>query len=649
MEREPDYGQYWQPEGQPAEGYYGQQQPGYGQVDYSQSGYASDPYQQDPYQQDPNQDPTRDPQDPTPSQDQYGQQNYQQPYGFTGYEYAEHRPYAPTGPGDSGADESVESTAQWSTTDLITDPTPAPGLSGPGPEGRPEPPAPAEQSASGSSALGAGAAGGRASRRAAARGRTGPQPSGDTRAPAESPLARLVAAATGRTPGTDRKTYLRRVGIGAAALVVLAGAGYTVAGGGSGSGSTSADSTGTAPAVSLTSGHTKIWAAPADAGSANDNDGLVGSWILPTAVVRGDGTGVTAYSTSNGSKLWTLIPPSPGAVPCGMSPTISTSGIGAVLFQAKAGTGQACTQLVAVDSATGTQKWTAKISGSGGASVMVDDTTAAAVGGSGAVGYNLATGKQSWTYTGPGKYCTLGGSGTAGTLLLQSTCADTSPKQQAIALNTDTGKLNWWRGLPATAASYTVLSADPAVVSVHMTDSSQDTLLSFTATGGPQATIPVAQVGGTLDSVHGSFDPVPALFFQGDTMVAELSPTDAAGATGGSTPGASASGAVTAFSLATGKQLWQTAPLEKGHSALVGLDSSGVVIATEEQIGQPARLSHFDLTTGKEAAGGSFPQGTGSLLTSGRVFYQGSLVVALPEFTSTYSTAATAFTVAAGQ
>jgi len=649
MEREPDYGQYWQPEGQPAEGYYGQQQPAYGQVDYSQTGYSSEQYQPDP-----NQDPSQDPQDPNPPQDPYGQQNQQQPYAFTGYEYAEHRPYAPGQYGDSGAGagygsgEAVESTAQWSTMDLIADPAPAAGL--PGSESR----LPSAEPTSGSSALGAGTndgGGGRASRRAAARGRTS-APAGDTSTPAGSPLARLVAVATGRAPGTDRKTYLRRVGFGAAALVVLAAAGYAVAGSGSGSSNTSADSAGTAPAASITAGHTKIWAAPADAGSANDNDGLVGSWILPTAVVRGDGTGVTAYSTSNGSKLWTLTPPSAGAVPCGMSPTISSSGMGVVLFQAKPGTGQACTQLVAIDSSTGTQKWTAKISGSGsayGASVMVDDTTAVAVGSSGAIGYNLGTGKQSWTYTGPGKYCALAGSGTAGTVLLQSTCADSSPKQQAIALNTDTGKLNWWRGLPSNAASYTVLSATPAVVSVHMADSSQDTLLSFSATGDPQATIPVAQVGGTLDSVHGSFDPVPALFFQGDTLFAELSPTNAASATGGASPNTSASGAVTAFNLATGKQLWQTAPLEKGQSALVGLDGSAVVIATEEQIGQPARLSHFDPTTGKESPGGSFPQGTGSLLTSGRVFYQGNLVVALPEFTSTYNTAATAFSVASGQ
>ena len=67
------------------------------------------------------------------------------------------------------------------------------------------------------------------------------------------------------------------------------------------------------------------------------------------------------------------------------------------------------------------------------------------------------------------------------------------------------------------------------------------------------------------------------------------------------------------------------------------------MVATEERIGQPARLSHFDLGSGKETAGGSFPQATGSLLTSGRVLYQGAQVFVLPQFTSTYSTAATAY------
>jgi len=308
-----------------------------------------------------------------------------------------------------------------------------------------------------------------------------------------------------------------------------------------------------------------------------------------------------------------------------------------VLFQAKPGAGQACSLLVAVNTATGATSWKATLPGSPTAqsSVMVGDTQVVAVDGSAATGYNPATGKQSWSYAGPGKYCVLAGNGTAGTLLLQSTCADTNPKQQVVSLNAETGKLGWWRGLPQTAASFTVLSATPAVVGVHMTNPAQDTLMTFSAQGDNQATMKVSQVGGLLDSLHGSFDPDPALFFQADTMLAELTPT--------TTPGAASSGMIAAFDLVSGKQLWQSAPAEKGQSALVGIDGSGGVVATEERIGQPARLSHFDLGTGKEAQGGAFPQGTLSLLTSGRVLFQGSEVAVLPQFTSTYGTAATLY------
>ena len=424
--------------------------------------------------------------------------------------------------------------------------------------------------------------------------------------------------------------------MGAVALIVVVAAAVVVAGQGSDSKKPAAGSTATA---NLAGGHTKAWAAAADAGAAQGNDGLLGSWLLAKVLVRGDGTGVTAYDSSSGSKLWTVAPPSAGAVPCAMSATVDSAGIGAVLFQAKAGTGQACTQLVAVDTATGKQKWKAtiaKATSSYGASVMVNDTRAVAVGDSAVVGYDIATGKQSWTYAGPGKYCGgISGSGTGSTLLVQSTCADSNPKQQAISLNADTGKLAWWRGLPASASSYTVLSATPAVVAVHMSNAAKDSIMSFSAKGDTQATIYVSQTAGTLDSIHGSFDPDPALFFTSTTMVAELAPPKA---------GAGAAGALTAFTLADGKQLWQSTPQEKGNVALVGIDGNDAVVATEERIGQSARLSHFDLATGKETPGGGFPQNTGSLLTSGRLLYQGNLVVALPEFTSTYSTAATAFT-----
>ncbi|MEZ0070306.1 hypothetical protein ABIA32_006358 [Streptacidiphilus sp. MAP12-20] len=465
--------------------------------------------------------------------------------------------------------------------------------------------------------------------------------------------SRVTDAALGRGPGVDRKSYVTRLAIGGGALVVLAGAAFFVAGNGS-SGSSDQSGGGAAKPNQADIGvnHTKAWSAPAavgastgsgggSAGSSASNDGLIGSWLLADSVVRGDGVGVTAYAAADGHKLWSVAPPASGAVPCAMSPGVNSTGLGAVLFQAKAGSGQACDTLVAVDTATGKAKWNATLpSSSGGtsfgASAMVNDTRVIAVGDAAAVGYDL-NGKQAWSYAGPGKYCALAGNGDGTALLLQSTCADTTPKQQAISLDPSSGKLRWYRGLPQNASSYTVLSASPAVVSVHMNDATQDTLMSFTEKGDKQATIPVAQTGGSLDSTHGSFDPDPELFFSGTTLVAAVEPpAQSAAAAAGPT-------VIAAYSLVDGKELWRTTAQEKGVAVPVGIDGSAVIVATDERVGQPARLSHFDLTSGTETVGGTFPQGTGSLLGSGRVLFRTSLVVALPEYTGSYNTSVTAW------
>ena len=648
MASEPDYGQYWGPDGQSAQEQEGQQptheqQPGYVGTGYEQPGYAQSEYPQSEYPQNPQheyggagypQQPGYQPEQGYSQQPEYQQSEYQQPYGgYEGYQgYAEYQgqqqyapeqgqgyqgeqSYAPAagyapeqgypaaGQYYAGADQqgtrqqeeeqSAESTATWSAAGMYPpDGEPAAAQEA-APGGEPE------ADPGGSTAVG----GGRSARRSARGGQGNGQGNGQGGDGAAgegeaggSVISRLLAAATGRAGG-DRKTFIVRAALGAAALVVLGVAGYAVAGGGSGAAKPKASAG--APSVDLAATHTKSWAAPADAGSVKGNDGLVGSWLLSDAVVRGDGMGVTAYGNTGGSALWTVAPPATGAVPCAMSSTVDASGVGVVLFQAKPGTGQPCTLLVAVDTSTGKAKWTATVPGgsTGQTSVMVSDTRVVAVAGGAATGYDVATGKQSWSYSGPGKYCVLTGNGTAGALLVQSTCADSNPKQQLISLDPGTGKLGWWRGLPQNAASYTVLSATPAVIGVHMTDPTKDTLMSFSAQGDNQATIPVSQVGGLLDSLHGTFDPNPALFFQGSTMIAELSATTV-GATGGS-----------------------AAPVAPG---------SGVVTA-------------FDLATGKETPGGAFPQATGSLLTSGRVLYQGSLVAVLPQFTSTYGTAVTLY------
>ncbi|WP_037571556.1 outer membrane protein assembly factor BamB family protein [Phaeacidiphilus oryzae] len=426
--------------------------------------------------------------------------------------------------------------------------------------------------------------------------------------------------------------------IGGGALAVLVVAGVLVAGNGPGGTGTPGAAGGSASA-DLAVAHTKAWSAPADASAGSNQDGLLGGWITGNAVVRGDGTAVTAYSASDGHKLWTVAAPSANAVPCGMSPEVNSAGLGAVLYQPKPGTGQPCTSVVAVDTATGRTKWTKSLSsGSSGydAAVSVTDNRVIAVGDDQAVGYDSGSGAQKWTYAGPGKFCTLAGDGGSSTVLVQATCADTSSKQQLVQLDATSGKMNWWRGLPGDAASFTVLSAQPIAVGVNYTDTTKNKVMSFSQTGSSQPDIPLAQSGGTLAAAHGAFDPTPGVWFQGTTMVAALTP-----AAGSGSP--SAATTVAAYDLSTGKREWLTKLTEQGQSAPVGIDGQSVVMATEERTGQQARLSKLALGDGKETQGGGFPNGTGSLLTSGRVVMDNDLIATLPAFTTTYATAVTAY------
>ncbi|MFJ6215899.1 PQQ-binding-like beta-propeller repeat protein [Streptomyces sp. NPDC092296] len=598
---EPPYGQeQYQPEQytqQPYDqgqygGQYGQQQ--YGQDQYGQ---AAQPYYGDYGTQ--GYDPAA-----------YGGQGYDpaagygqeaaSPYGTRTASYAGdvqgYQEYAPTQPYDAYQQQPAADTAatqQWQAPDFGAPAPPA------------EPPAAAPQPAPAAS---------------------------PAAAPPAGFAARARAALTGGGHGPDRHTLLVRAAVGGGALVVLAGLGAYATGGGGAGTDTQQSTTAPVPAQFAVD-HTKAWsAAPAAAGA---DDALVGSWLLAGGVVRADGTGVHAYATATGKELWTLQPPQSGAVPCGMSPTVGGSGIGAVLFAPKAA-GKSCTLLSAVDTATGKQKWTKTLStakGAYSARVMVNDSRVVAVGDSRAVGYDAASGKQQWENKGRGKFCTLSGTGSGSTVLLHSSCADSSPKEQAVALDAAGGRLKWWRGL-GTPKTVSVLSAEPAVLLTTGATEADDTIRSWNDKGDPGPVIPVAQDGGRLDVGHGALDPAPSVFFSSTALATAVVRG------GGST---AANGSVIAIDLTTGKPLWKVTAREKGKVQPVGIDGDALVVATEERTDQPAHLSRFALADGVESAGGGFPKDTGSVLTSGRVLTSDALVVAVPSFTSAYGTAATAF------
>ncbi|GAA1134953.1 hypothetical protein F4556_001732 [Kitasatospora gansuensis] len=438
----------------------------------------------------------------------------------------------------------------------------------------------------------------------------------------------LAASVISGEHAPSGRALLIRAGAGVAALGVLITAGVMVTSdrsdGGTAGGPAEIPKT-------FTVAHARAWAAqPAAAPAAGADDTLTGSWLLGDAVVRADSTGVHAYALADGKPTWTLAPPAEGAVPCGLSPTVSPAGLGAALFRVSADPKSACTLVSAVDTKTGKAAWTKPLSDAKdtyGAHVAVLDDKVVAVGDDKAVAWAAADGKDLWTYAGQGKFCTLSGGASGKTVVLHSTCADSVPADQAVALNAEDGKVHWWRGLNNQPKTVTVLSAEPAVVLTTGEQPTDDRIFAWGATGDPAAEIPVTAEGGRLGVTRGSFDATPTVFFQDQTLLTTLTTAD-----GGHS-------SAVAYDLTTGKPRWKTQVAEKGKTVPVGVETGALLLAGDERLDQPAHLTRYAVTDGRATAGGGYPQGTGSLLTAGRVLTGGGKVVVLPEHSANFGVA----------
>ncbi|MDH6129467.1 PQQ-binding-like beta-propeller repeat protein [Kitasatospora sp. GP82] len=443
-----------------------------------------------------------------------------------------------------------------------------------------------------------------------------------------------VAAVVSAEHGPDKRTLAIRAGAGAAAVAVLITA-AVLATGGSGGGSSAGGGATEDPAAAkaFAVAHAKAWTAqPASAGATAADDTLVGSWLLSDAVVRADSTGLHAYALADGKPTWTATPPAQGAAACDLSPTVNSDGIGAALFRPQADPKSPCTLLAAIDTKTGKTVWTKTLSDKDtyAAQVALTGDKVIAVGDDKAAAWTAADGKDVWQYTGQGKFCTLSGSASGGTVLLNSGCVDSNPNSQAVALNAADGKVKWWRGLNNNPKAVTVLSAEPAVIATTGDKPTDDRVFAWGANGDPTAEIPVSGDAGRLDVARGTFSATPSVFFQDHTLVTTLTPTAPGPVT------------VTAYDLNSGKSLWKTPASEKGTARAVGIDNGALMLAVDERLDQPAHLSRLALTGGQESTGGAYPQGTGSLLTSGRVLIGGDKVVTVPEHSANFGTA-TAF------
>ncbi|MFI2609797.1 PQQ-binding-like beta-propeller repeat protein [Kitasatospora sp. NPDC018619] len=566
---------------------------GYGQGGHGLTGYVEGAYVQSPYG----------------GQEQY--QPYPQDQPYVPYaapsQPAEEPLYVP-----AGAEYSADGYVHLDEVEPASAPVPEPSAETPPTQGS-EP-----QTGPGGRSRAAG-------RRAAGGGK------GSSEALGSSLSARARKAADVVLTGEhvpSRKALLMRTGAGVAALGVLVAAGLMVGGEGGGS---AAASSGGEPGFAVA--HTRAWAAqPAAAAAAGGDDTLIGSWLLADAVVRADGTGVHAYDRAGGKPAWSVEPPAAGAVPCGLSAGVNQAGLGAALFRPQADPKSPCTLVVAVDTKTGRTAWTKSLSDAKSAyaaRVGVTEDKVVAVGDDRALAWESADGKDVWQYTGQGRFCTLSGGVSGKTVFVASTCADSTPADQAVALNTADGKVGWWRGLNNRPKTVTVLSAEPSVVLTTGQKPEDDRVLAWGTGGDPAAEIPVVADGGRLDVGHGTFSATPGAYFEGRTMVTTLTPQNGGGPV-----------EAVGYDLDTGKQRWKAPTAAKGAVRAVGIDGGSLVLAADERRDQPARLSRFPLAGGREATGGDFPVGTGSLLVSGRVLIGGGQVVVVPEHATNYGTAA---------
>ncbi|WP_030242215.1 PQQ-binding-like beta-propeller repeat protein [Streptomyces sp. NRRL S-350] len=617
---------------------------GYGQTGYVEGGYVEGGYVQAPYGGQEQYQPYQ-PYQPYPQHPQYPEAPDPAQQQYVPYAYA--TPQQPAGDGlyvPAGAEYSADGYVH--IEEAASEPAP------PGPEKAPEEDSPKSSERAPAPATGRAAARSRSAARRGGAGASDPgsdaasgpgsgQESGQESGPGTGPgsgsasgsslTAKARKAAEAVLTGEhvpSRKALLVRAGAGVAALGVLVAAGLTVGAEGGGS---AAASSGGEPGFAVA--HARAWSAQtAAAGQPAGDDTLVGSWLLADAVVRADGSGVHAYDRSGGKPTWSVEPPAAGAVPCGLSAGVNQAGLGAVLFRSQADPKAACTLVAAVDTKSGKTAWTKTVSDAKGAysaRIGVTEDKVIAIGDDRAVAWESADGKDVWQYTGQGRFCTLSGGVSGRTVLVASSCADSTPADQAVALNTADGKVSWWRGLNNQPKTVTVLSAEPAAVLTTGDKPENDRVFAWGAAGDPAVEIPVVTDGGRLDVSRGTFAATPEVFFEGRTMATTLTPANGGGPV-----------AAVGYDLDTGKQRWKVPTAAKGTVRAVGIDGGSLVLAADERRDQPARLSRFPLAGGREATGGNFPPGTGSLLVSGRVLIGGGQVVVVPEHSAHYGTAA---------
>ncbi|MEW2155082.1 PQQ-binding-like beta-propeller repeat protein [Streptomyces sp. NPDC007189] len=344
---------------------------------------------------------------------------------------------------------------------------------------------------------------------------------------------------------------------------------------------------------------TQVWQIPAPAA----DDALVGSWLTDKLLVRaGTRGGLRAYDLTDGKETWRAAASGTaaerGAVPCGMSPTLSAQGIGTVAFGKD---GSTCTWLAGVEASTGKILWSMPLTGkkhpaAAIAATYVQGNVATIVSENYLGGVDVRTGSRVWGYKARGHYCNAYDWGADGIVLVDDFCLDQKSRFTLTAYDGRTGKVLWRKSESAHSDVTHILSGSPLVAAVHTAHQDAVRVFGTTGTGRKLA------VGDDELTTGNNTDADHSARLHGTVLV---TPASASGST-----------MIDGFDTTTGAKLWthRSAALAVTTS---GADGKVYAVTTS---GTP-QLVTIDRRTGDTTPVAGLPTGTGKWsLTSGTVY-----------------------------
>ncbi|MEU3521727.1 PQQ-binding-like beta-propeller repeat protein [Streptomyces sp. NPDC006654] len=328
---------------------------------------------------------------------------------------------------------------------------------------------------------------------------------------------------------------------------------------------------------------TPVWTAPADhpAGAR-----AVGDWLDGGLVVRARSDQVVAYRVATGAVAWRWSPPGTDVV-CAMSRETG-SGTGLVGYAHQE---DPCLTAAAVNLATGTTRWTARLADPQDDTVdLAEGPGRMAVAGDVAVLHDargwyasgLSDGHTRWRApSGPGCMPLIAGGG-PGVVVTVDRCPHGAPR--LTVMTAATGHIRWQAGLPVAGDldHLAILSTAPVTVwtDEHATRGLH-AVLSYGDDGRLRARIPLSQsdmdLRIPLTDLPDIFPVRPAYgaVTVGDTLVTSSEkPGDIHYSRDAHGPVRTAKGRLVAFSLTTGARLW-TSPLDD-HANGIAADGGGV-------------------------------------------------------------------------